>query len=282
MSKKERPVVVIRLNIGNTWDEALLHGVPRILEEFGGNVIVAELYGSVAGDPIGSARPDFRLPAKTSRELELFISNAHDAGLQINYTANLSCIGDIAGFMERLPSIRRYLVYLESLGVDRITVAHPLLMDAVSNETAMPIEISTICGVETLSEISVYTKSFRVDKICMDIYRNRDVGFLRDSQAVAASASADVELIVNEFCTTFGSPCIYRRGCFDLHAHGGNRDKLAGNYPMGICVASRHEVAHWLRAKFILPEDVAAYHDKTGIRCFKVTGRTHPTSKLLA
>ncbi len=272
---------MIGLNIGNTWDYALLEGIRAIHDKYETSVRVTELYGSIAQDPLGSARPDYRLPTKTTEDLVLYTHEAHKMGLQVNFTANVPCTGTLADLERRLTSIRNHLRFLEDLGVDRITVSHPLLMEIVTQETSIPIEVSTICHVNSISEIKFYATEFQVDRICMNIYRNRDIGFLRDAQGLAESLNIKLELIVNEFCNTNGSPCVYRSSCFNLHGHQGNQEKLFDNYPFGRCIKHRTNPVNWLQARFILPEDLDRYRERTGITRFKVTGRTHPTVHLL-
>jgi collagenase-like PrtC family protease len=215
------------------------------------------------------------------KQLPRFIEKAHTNSLKINYTINTSCVGSIELFHRKLPEIRSHLLFLQSAGVDRITLSHPLLMEIASNETTLPIEVSTICHIDSVSQIREFVEQFRIDKLCMNIYRNRDIIFLYKAQQTARTAGAEIELIANEFCSTNGAACIYRDSCYAIHSHGGNIENLFDAYPMNRCIKSRKTLAAWIRGMFILPEDVHAYQEKTGIRCFKVTGRTHPTQAML-
>lgn len=282
MRKNENNAVpLIKLNIGNTWDYNLLDELQSFRDQFRNGIQVTEIYGSLRDDPIGSARPDYRIPVFETKQLPSFIEKAHEIGLKVNYAANIFCFGNLTRFCKKIPEIKRHLQFLQSVGVDRVTLSHPFLMELVSNETAIPIEVSTICHIESISQIQEFIERFRIDKICVSIYRNRDIAFLSKAQEVAQSGNAEIELIANEFCNTNGSPCIYRDSCYLIHGHGGNQAYLLDRYPMGKCMRSRNTLGSWLKGMFILPEDIKRYQSKTGINLFKITGRTHPTPAML-
>jgi hypothetical protein len=49
--------------------------------------------------------------------------------------------------------------------------------------------------------------------------------------------------------------------------------------PMDVCRPSRERSPEaWLKAKFILPDWMKSYETETGVKSFKITGRTHPAS----
>lgn len=271
---------MINFNVGNTWDPELLHGIEALHADPAAVGRVTELYGSVR-DPVGSARPLYRLPRRAITDVSRFVQDAHRIGVAINYTANVFCLGDVESLVSDLPQIKAYFRQLQDIGVDIVTAAHPIIMEVVSQETSLPLSVSTICHVNSLSGITAYARAFRVSKVCMSIYRNRDIAFLRHAQAVAGAAGIVLELIANEFCSTYGAPCIYRDSCYSIHGHGGNQGRLLKDYPMGRCRESRSDISSWLKAMFVLPEDIEVYQARTGIDHFKLTGRTHPTREML-
>lgn len=272
--------MTIKLMLGNNWDLELLKGVIELNSKYAHNdVVISEMYGSLISNPLGTARPDYRVQDIVNIDAEKFITRAIKNDIQINYTLNVSCIGSLEEFAEKEKSIVRFLQYLEAVGVRRVTVAHPLIIELVKTHTSLGVELSTIFEIDSTAAI----KSFagKIDKVCVKLAKNRDFMFLKAMKLEADKHNITLELLANEFCYIY---CIDRAACYNLHGHTKTKTTLYNNYPMGRCISKRYqEPVEWVKAPFILPQWMEWYanKDNAGIEHFKITGRTHPTPYLL-
>jgi collagenase-like PrtC family protease len=280
----------MKLMVGNLWTDEFLDACIRI-NESNPKARIAEMYGSQQSvhNPVGSARPDSRIPDVDMEFFERYIGKSNDAGIDINYTINTSCVGDLFDLEQRRKSkIDLFLRNLEELGVKRVTVAHPLIGRIVSDCCNLAIEVSTIMQNETVGQLAKYQDMMpNVDKICMSIYKNRDFRFLEKFKREADKLGIIVELLANEFCSIGGIPChgLYRTSCYAVHSHGGNDQLSFDGYPIKGkhgCITSRiQSPASYLKARFILPQWYDKYFEMTGIDHFKISGRTHTFEQIM-
>lgn len=241
---------------------------------------ITEVYGSMPLNAIGSiklptARPDFRLPQITSAQLCNFVRKLHEHGKSFNYTLNASAT-EIWYFTSE-KEIREMFNFLESIEIDRVTLAHPIpLMYAMDYN--FKIELSTIMNINNLDAVKWYFgKSAKIDKICLSIYSNRDFKFLRQANQIAEDLGSFVELLVNEFCNIHGMPCtqFYRKACYELNSYIHHDPKYHDNFPKNQCTRARAHPVSWIKAPFISPYDLNYYMAETGIDQFKISGRTY-------
>jgi len=276
------------LMAGNLWTFDYLVACKKLNDD-NPKAKIVEMYGSIKGlDPIGSARPDSRLPLVAKKDFEAYVSKAITYGIEINYTLNISCIGELSELEKNELKIADFLRYIEFYGVKRVTVAHPLIAQLVAKYTDIAVEISTIMHVETIGQLQKYKEMCpNVDKVCMNLYRNRDFKFLNQFKKEADKLGIITELMANEFCSIGGIPCygLYRNSCYMVHSHGGNDELNFEGYPIkgpGGCITSRiQSPASYLKARFILPQWYDKYFNETGISHFKITGRTHSIEDVL-
>lgn len=271
---------MIKLMCGNNWDEELLDGYIELNKKYEHNgVVINEMYGSLVDNPLGTARPDYRIQDKSFVMFERFVDKANRFGIKINYTLNTSCIGSLEEFAKKEHSIIRFLQHLESTGVHRVTVAHPLIIELVNQHTGLSVELSTIFEIDSTAALKGFAG--KIDKVCIKLAKNRDFMFLKAMKMEADKHNIHLELLANEFCYIY---CIDRAACYNLHGHTKTKTTLYNNYPMGRCILKRYqEPVEWIKAPFILPQWMSWYADNNnvGIRHFKITGRTHPTPYLL-
>ncbi|SFQ40381.1 Peptidase family U32 [Lachnospiraceae bacterium XBB1006] len=84
---------------------------------------------------------------------EEYIKIAKENGISVSYTANASFNRSIDEYVCKKNEICDILKYLESVGVDSIIVANPLLVEMVEEYTNLKIKISTIQGINRPSAI---------------------------------------------------------------------------------------------------------------------------------
>jgi collagenase-like PrtC family protease len=274
----------VSYKVGCNFDLALIDGLADLNVKYHDKAWqITELYGSLPSvNPIGTARPTFRLKDADEKYLALYVKTAQDCGIGLNYTINVSAV-DPRVLKEHETEIKTFLDYLFDIGVARVTVAHPLVGQMVNDLCSrMPIELSTILQIRHPRQLEqLKERCPSIQKICLDVFMNRDQDKLGAFKDVARHLGITLEMIVNEFCIY---ECPDRNPCYDLHALNLTKEdvKLFNHYPMGNCIRERMtQPIEWLWARFILPQWVHDYYDKFNIQSFKITGRTHPTSYIM-
>lgn len=275
-----------KFKVGTNFDFALIDKVEQMNKEFEGKSKVTEMYGSIREHADLAARPDFRLPDISENQLKEYVEKLSSIGVDFNYTLNsFFPYGSKEGFVYYKSFTKHIIEFLESIGVKRITVANPIMLEFVRNvlHSDIAIEVSTCMHIDTVTQIKYLKDKYNIDKVCGNVLKNRDFDFLSMAAGYCNDNGIMYELMVNEFCGVGGegyaTHCIYRDSCYMCHATGKTvKDADAfDEYPMKLCTGSRNEdQANWLKMRFIRPEDLVHYRG-IGIHNFKITGRTAST-----
>ena len=266
----------LELMVGSNYDPELPDYFKSLNDQYTG-VQVHETYGSIKSMKVfGSARPDFRIKDLDTKSFEDYVKTSVKNGIILNYTENGPLIRKDE-VDEGL--VREKLQYLESLGVGRITISHPLAMEIAARNCNIPIEVSTIYRANSEYQIrELKRRAPTINKICLDVAKNRDFKLLERLKKECDAQEIELELLANEFCI---SDCADRVQCYNEHAQVNSYEETMkfSNYPMGHCTKLRNKLqeVEWLRARFIIPQSMRWYQENFGINKFKVTGRTHPT-----
>lgn len=273
---------MITFMTGAIFQEKYLQSIDQ-LNQLYSKTKTTEVYGSLrwADSGLLTARPDFRLKQLSWFELELFIRECHKYNLQFNYTMNAPTTGSHFSLGLGLAKTIRAVKKLEEMGADRVTIANPLMMEIVQKNSCLPIEMSTILHINSLHQVEFYQAQPSVDSICLSLYRNRDISFVRKMHELCAASGIRLQVMATEFCSVGGAPClgIYRAHCYDLHGRHRSKEeaKEFGNYPMGRCIFGRAgDKASWLKSRVIYPNELEEYSSHTKVDNFKITCRTAP------
>ena len=274
--------------IGTNFDRKLVDIIAKENEENALGNRVVEMYGSIRAHADLSARPDFRLPDISIPDLVEYVDYAKKHGINFNYTLNsIQPMQSKRNFAEHVKDIKETIEFLACIGVYRVTVANPMMLEVIKTCKNHPkIELSTIAHIDTLTQIRYYFEQYGVTKICANVNKNRNFTWLEKAAKYCNDNNIELELMANEFCGVGGSDyathCIYRDSCYICHSTNHTIDDVNAldSYPMKQCTMSRNiNPANWLKVKFIRPEDLK-YYNKIGIRNFKLTGRTASTEYL--
>lgn len=281
--------MVNKFKLGTNFDVELLKKVVELNKKYDTSK-VTELYGSTSKHAALAARPDFRLPNIEDKKLEEYVKVAKSNEINFNYTLNsFMPFGSKCELSKNLGSIIDLLDYLDEIGVYRITVANPIMLEVIRKyaKSNIEIELSTCAHVDTITQIKYFHEVYGVNKICGNLNKNRDFKFLENAAKYCNDNGIIYELMANEFCgvggKNYATHCIYRDSCYMCHAtnHTYEDTMLLDNYPMNICTKSRNEnQANWLRMRWIRPEDVKVYNE-IGLNHFKITGRTGSTEYII-
>ena len=280
-------VMLNHLKIGSNFDYLLIDKIREINDRHN-KCIIDEIYGSRRESAKFTARPAFRLPDIDRKTFCEYIRRLKNAGISFNYTLNSSYIGGKEEIQKNESIIREYISFLSCSGVDTITVTLPLIAEYIrSIDKKIGIEISTIAHIDTVTQVAIWKEKYAISKVCGNLYKNREVRFLRNLADYCNTNDIVLAVMVNEFCgnglgkRNGATNCIYRDHCYSLHSIGYDKgDRIYCDYPMGRCIQSRAKEADWLKMHFIRPEDLKLYNT-IGINHFKITGRTGSTNYIL-
>jgi len=241
---------------------------------------ITGVYGNVRGsaNPFRSVRPSRREKAGVKSEFIASIDVLKQLGLTVSITMNSTFphLGDRLrkNIFDNLEAVRNLVQYVSEMHeyVDYWIITHPHVIELFHSALNFKpkIVLSTIMNVYYLSQVNWIQKNWPlVAKICPSIYRNRDLAWLSRANNIIP-----LEVLANEFCSIGGIPCegLYRQACYNsqsLNVRGWN--------PMTSCCIKSRDVdeASWISARVILPQWLKAYQASTGVKNFKISGRTH-------
>ncbi|AHY25008.1 peptidase [Pectobacterium bacteriophage PM2] len=274
--------------VGTNFDLALLDKIVELNEKYPDSLI-NEVYGSTRAMAFVAARPDFRLPDVDQSFLENYVARCNELGICFNYTLNTINPGSKRELVEwKKKAIQDYVQYLWSIGVYRVTVANPIIMEIIREvNTDIQFEISTIMHIDAVTQIKYLHDQYNIKKVCCGIHKNRSVSFLKQAANFCNDNGIIFEVLVNEFCSNAGkgytTHCSYRDSCYIFHSTDITADdaQSLGGYPMQHCIKARDtDPFNWLRTRFVRPQDLSLYRD-IGITQFKVSGRTGSTEYII-
>ncbi len=262
---------MILLNVGNLWDNEYLDAVIDWNKQFSDTVRVESLFGSISG-LTPTARSSDRIPSRNPAFVIEYVMRAQDAGINIRYTLNHSCIGSTQYFEHFwFNELQDTLKGLHSIGIHQWTITSPLLVELVRNLFPNDfIEVSTIAEISTIEDIKRW-EALGASGVNVSTSINRDFTALERLVPVGLP----ITLLANEACL---HNCPWRRECYNLSSHDSLRsEQLFGFYPFRRCQNARLEnPVEWLKARLILPQWMQFYKDRTRIMNFKIAYRTHP------
>lgn len=277
-----------KFKIGCNFDFELIDRIKDLNNKYSSKSKIVEFYGSDRAHSFLAARPDFRLTDISLEKFEEYVKKSNENNIGFNYTMNSINPGSKTELDSKKEYIKEFVKYLEDIGVSRITVSNPLILELIRETSkTIPIEISTIAMVDTISQAKYYKDNYNIDKICGSLIKNRNFTFLRGLVKWCNENNISVDLMVNEFCGVsnkgYATHCPYRTSCYICHSSDTTKEsaELFNCYPMNRCIGSRNiDNSCWLKMRFIRPEDLHHYRN-IGITNFKITGRTGSTEYIL-
>ncbi len=234
------------------------------------NCRVTETYGQISmGQPIGSGRANDLLPEVDDSLLGAYIEQSKRYNIHFNYTLNTTCLGNMEFHDEGRDIIYDFLKRLKKLGVTRLTVAMPSLIEFIKlSGLGFEIKASTVCMINNPNKAMLF-ENLGVKRMVLDESINRSFDILAD---IRNSISIPVELIVNVVCH---QDCVYEWYHHNQKSHdfNSNKDTRSATYYSHRCIMRRLETAESiLKLGWIRPEDIP-YYTRLGIRHFKIQGR---------
>lgn len=272
----------ICLTVGYNFDKELINIFDDLNSKYkSNNIYVGQVYGSLPNDRLlKTARPNFRLPKINMDELAGDIVELKKINIDFNYTLNASSTHLWINYTDS--EFLTILSLMKDIGVSTITVSNMYLFYKLEQVNRIHkifkdpfIVISTIMEVSNFAIINDFLTSIYsrwIKKIILSIYSNRNFPLMYALNI--NNLSKNVELLVNEFCSYKGLPCIYRKSCYEIHSIE-NMDQSI--YPLKICSAFRLiNPESFLKAPVIFPWSLK-YYSEFNIKSFKISGRTLST-----
>ncbi|BCJ94848.1 peptidase U32 [Anaerocolumna cellulosilytica] len=250
-----------------------------LLDELKDYSAVTHVFGSQSSEVTGSGRSTFGMPPITKADIEKAVSKAYENKIKFNYLLNSSCMGNKEFTNSRYKEIVDCFAWLESIGVDMVTIANPYMIDICKSKYPnLKISLSSFSMVESVERAKMYD-DLGVDEITVRENINRDLKLLENIQK---NVKCDIQVLANQTCLHF---CPYQFYHDNVMSHGSQSDeqsnKVFSDYCILKCVSKKfREPVEIIKSGWIRPEDLSVY-EAIGIDKFKLTDRGKSTKWLL-
>ena len=238
---------------------------------------VDDVYGKLPADGISGGRPRYMATPLSKRKLQGYVRLLEKHGIAFNYLINGSCMGNrewTRGWQKKIMSL---LEMIESMGIRRVTVSTPYLLELVKKRfPEFKARVGIYAQVDTPSRARFW-EDLGADSITLESFSiNRDFDRLG---SIRKAVQCELQLIANHVCLPNCPMQVYHQNGF---AHASDRpDILFIDYCFLRCTKKRLEdTSLFIKAGWIRPEDLQAYAD-LGYKTFKLLERGIPSSELL-
>ncbi|HEX3044131.1 MAG TPA: U32 family peptidase, partial [Bacillota bacterium] len=231
---------------------------------------IIETYGNITlGNQFTGGRVFDDIPKIDMKAFTDYLHYSQAKGIDFNYSLNGSCMGNSEFTEEGATQLIRFLEDLYDIGVRRLTIALPSVIELVKSlGLDFEIKVSIICQITNANKALTY-KNAGAGRIVADESLNRDFANL---QRVRQAFGEKTEIIINSMCY---KECTYRMFHYNQTAH----DSVSKEKPSVLtfynhqCMLKRAEaVDNFLKLCWVRPEDLKYYTD-IGIHYFKIQGR---------
>jgi collagenase-like PrtC family protease len=236
-----------------------------------------ELYGQLPRDFVGGGRASALIGGVSRRQARRHVRAARDAGLHFNYTLNATSLGNREWSVRGQRQLDALLGFLVDIGVDRVTVSLPYLLEAIKRRHP---QLEVMVSTQTLVASPERAKRWEdlgADGITLSVLDlQRDFATLR---RIRAAVRMPLQLIANLLCLQ-GCPASGHHAAINAHASQLGGSRFAVDYCTLDC--TRQRLAHpeeIVKAGWIRPEDVHHY-EAVGIDRLKLTTRGMITDAL--
>jgi collagenase-like PrtC family protease len=238
---------------------------------------VREIYGRLTHDVVGGGRPAYMAGPLNRKKLQNYIDAVAAAGMEFNYLLNSACLGNREWTKAFQRGLRRDLDWLTDIGVRRLTIATPYLVQLITKHYPhFKIKVGIYAQVDTVKRAQ-YWQDLGVDGIVLESFSiNRDFDKL---EKIRKAVSCELVLIANHFCQP---NCAYQIQHQNGHSHAsGGGACFYMDFPLIQCQYERlTDPKLMIAAQWIRPEDLRHY-EALGFSTFKLLERNIPSAELL-
>ena len=238
---------------------------------------VDEVYGKFPTDGISGGRPRYLATPLSEAELRRYIGLLDQHGIAFNYLLNGACFGNREWTRAWQKQVTALLTKLGDVGVRRVTVSTPFLLELVKRRfPEFKVRVGIYAQVDTPRRARFW-EDLGADAITLESFSiNRN---FRRLAAIRQAVHCDLQLIANHVCLLNCPLQIYHQNGF-AHASD-DTGTLFIDYCLLRCSRVRlTDPSHFIKAAWIRPEDLAAY-EAMGYTTFKLLERGIPSAELL-
>ncbi len=236
------------------------------------SIPIQEVFGSVKYSGFNSGRHSYVLPNCTQEQFENYVKECHSCGSAVNYRLNASCMSSIELTSEGQMQLLNWLSYLHDIGIRRITVALPPLVDFIQLYFPdISVYLSVITGIDSVSKLRLFCTRRKISGLYVHESLHRNLNKLSQLCIYCSEQGIEVGMIVNTLCD---ANCPYRHFHYDLvsHANFGKHSPFLGYYGSECKLVRLQDPKLVLRLPWVRPDDIEMYR-KIGINKFKLGGR---------
>ncbi len=238
---------------------------------------VSEVYGKLPHDGIGGGRPRYLATPLPRRQLAAYVADLRRVGIDFNYLLNGACFANREWSRAWQRRLMRLLTDLGTMGVRRVTVATPYLLELIKRRfPEFHVRVGIFAQIDTPRRARFWA-DLGADAITLESFSiNRDFARLA---AIRAAVDCELQLIANHVCLPNCPMQNYHQNGF-AHASDGSR-ALFIDWCFLRCSQRRlSEPAELIKAGWIRPEDIDRYA-AMGFTTFKLLERGIPSAALL-
>jgi collagenase-like PrtC family protease len=268
---------MLTFSVATNWDNNLIREIETLDPEHK----VTEIFGKLASDFVGGARPTYVLPFISKKKASGHIKLVKDTGRQFNYPLNASCMDNREFTRTGQRQIRKLLSWLDSLGVDIITVANPYLGYLIKKEyPKFKLAISSHASVYSVSKAKFWAEEIGANSITLPSHRtNRAFPLLKK---IRSQVNCKLQLIANELCLY---DCPYGVYHMNSISHASQTHHPLRGFGIDWCLINcRYKLLtqpeELIKSNWIRPEDVRYYED-IGIDSLKIIDRARNTQSII-
>ncbi len=238
---------------------------------------VHEVYGKLPSDGLGGGRPRYMAAAMGWDSLAAYVARLRRHGIAFNYLLNAACHGNREWSRWWQQKLRRVLGRLEDMGVSRLTVSTPFLLERIKRlHPSFHVRVGIYAQVDTPRRARFW-ESLGADAITLESFSiNRRFDVLA---GIRRAVRCELQLIANHLCLPNCPLQPYHQSGFSHGAAGSRR--LFVDYCFLHCSRMRLlDVSLFIKSMWIRPEDTAFY-EALGFDSFKLLERDIPSPELL-
>jgi len=238
---------------------------------------VDEVYGKFPTDGISGGRPRYLATPLSDTDLRHYISRLNRQGIAFNYLLNGACFGNREWTRPWQKRVMALLTKLGDMGVRRVTVATPFLLELVKHRfPEFKVRVGIYAQVDTPRRARFW-EDLGADAIVLESFSiNRN---FRRLAAIRQAVRCDLELIANHVCLMNCPMQTYHQNGF-AHASE-DTSTLFIDYCFLRCSRKRlMDPSQFIKSAWIRPEDLAVY-EAMGYTTFKLLERGIPSAELL-
>jgi collagenase-like PrtC family protease len=238
---------------------------------------IDEVYGKFPTDGVSGGRPRYLATPLSEEDLRRYIALLSRHGIAFNYLLNGSCFGNREWTKPWQKKVTALLTKLGELGVQRVTVSTPFLLELVKRRfPKFKVRVGIYAQVDTPRRARFW-EDLGADAITLESFSiNRD---FRRLAAIRQAVRCDLQLIANHVCLMNCPMQSYHQNGF-AHASD-DTGTLFVDYCFLRCSRMRlTDPSQFIKSTWIRPEDLPVY-EAMGYATFKLLERGIPSAELL-